>query len=94
MINREEDMEKLIEFYGNECPHSKRMEEIVKKFEKKNKVTLKKLEVFENEENKRLMKEISESSKCRGIPLFYNSETKEAICGECSLKELEKWAFI
>lgn len=82
----------LIEFYGQECPHSIKMKEIVSKFEKKHKTILTKLEVWHNEENDKLLRSIPEFSKSKGVPFFFNKENNKFICGACKLEELEEWA--
>ena len=84
-------MANIIEFFGTECPHCKRMEPVIEKFEKKHgKIT--KLEVWHNEENDKMMREIPEFQKCGGVPFFFNKDNNKFICGECTLEELEEWA--
>jgi thiol-disulfide isomerase/thioredoxin len=82
----------LIEFYGTECPHCRRMDKIVAELEKKKKITIAKLEVWHDEENKKILEAIPEFNKCRGVPFFFNRTSGKFICGECSLEDLEKWA--
>lgn len=80
----------LIEFYGEECPHCFKMQKIIDKFEKKHKTKLTKLEVWHNEDNKKLMEDIIESKQC-SVPFFFNKENNKFICGEATLKQLEDW---
>lgn len=82
----------LIEFYGTECPHCKRMEPLVKEFEKKSKVVIVKLEVWHNEENRKMLEEIEVFSQCGGVPFFYNRISGKFVCGETTLEGLEEWA--
>jgi len=82
----------LIEFYGEECPHCKRMEKTVSEFEKKHKITITKLEVWHNDKNKEVMESILQFSKCGGVPFFFNKENGKFVCGETTLDGLEDWA--
>jgi len=87
----EEKMSDLIEFYGEECPHCKNMEPLIDKLEKEENVKIEKLEVWHNEENTKLMKELGEG-KCQGVPFFFNKKTKKIICGEANYEKLKAWA--
>ncbi len=79
----------LIEFYGRECPHCKRIEPVVKEFEKKfGEIT--KFEIWHDAENKSLFDSFA-SKRCNGVPFFFNTENKKFICGECDLGQLEEW---
>jgi thiol-disulfide isomerase/thioredoxin len=82
----------LIEFYGKECPHCMRVEKVVSQFEKKHKITITKLEVWHNKENKEVLETVPAFASCGGVPFFYNKENGKAICGECTLEVLEDWA--
>ncbi len=82
----------LIEFYGEECPHCRRMEKVVAQFEKRHKTKITKLEVWHNKENMKLLETIPAFASCRGVPFFWNKEIGKAICGECTLEQLEDWA--
>ncbi len=83
-------MENLIEFYGTECIHCRRMEKTVSQFEKKHKTQLTKIEVWHNDENEKVMRDVPEFKFCNGVPFFFNKDNNKFICGECSLEELEK----
>ena len=76
----------VIEFYGETCPHCVGMRPIVKNAEEKSKLTIEKLEVWNNEKNQAKMKEYEDiiSKACGGfaaVPSFVNTDTKQALCG-------------
>ncbi len=82
----------LIEFYGTECTHCITMQPLVEKLEKEEKVKLKRLEVWHNEENARTMQEIDQG-KCGGVPFFFNKKTGKWICGAADYDKLKAWAL-
>ncbi len=84
--------DKLLFFYGTECPHCIRMEKLVDKLAKEGHV-IKKIEIWHNEENNKLLEELDcEDEPCGGVPFFLNQETKKTVCGEVPYKELKEWA--
>ena len=85
-------MSHLLEFYGIECPHCERMHELIEKLEKEEGVTVEKIEVWHNEENEKRLLEI-DKDMCGGVPFFYNTKTKEFICGEEEYSKLKEWAL-
>lgn len=83
----------IIEFYGETCPHCIGMKPIVKKVEEKSKVSIDKLEVWNDEKNQAKMQEYNEiiSAACGGfaaVPSFVNTKTKKALCGAHNEEEL------
>ena len=84
-------MNRLLEFYGTECPHCERMHELIEKLEKEEGMKVESLEVWHNEENRKRLEEIDKNF-CGGVPFFYNTETKQFICGEAGYNTLKKWA--
>lgn len=64
---------------------------LVEQLEKESSLTVEKYEIWHNEENSRLMDEY-DTNLCGGVPFFYNTETKEWICGETSYEKLKSWA--
>ncbi|MDY6771679.1 MAG: hypothetical protein SV186_07050 [Candidatus Nanohaloarchaea archaeon] len=80
----------LYEFYGEECPHCKAMEDKVENLKDAG-VEVKQLEVWHDEDNAAKMEEFDDG-KCGGVPFFYNTETDEWICGETDFHTLEQWA--
>lgn len=81
---------RLLEFYGEECPHCRRMHSLVEKLEKELGVNFEKYEVWHNEENAKVMKQYDKD--CGGVPFFYNAKTGESICGEVPYEMLKEWA--
>jgi thiol-disulfide isomerase/thioredoxin len=83
----------LLEFFGWNCIHCQNMEPLVAKLEKETGVKFQRYEVWkeENENNAKMMTEYDKGG-CGGVPFFFNTETKAAICGECSYEELKEWA--
>lgn len=86
------DNKELLFFYGLECPHCLRMEKLVNKLIKEG-ISIKKVEIWHNEENNKLMEKLDcEEEPCGGVPFFLNQNTNKTVCGEVSLKELKDWA--
>jgi hypothetical protein len=54
-------------------------------------VAIEKREVWHNEENAKEMEQM-DKGLCGGVPFFYNSESKQFICGSADEKELRAWA--
>jgi len=91
-------MNKLIMFYARECPHCKNMMPVVDRFEKETGIKFEKLEIWHNEKNADLMRSYRSAiaPKCGGqlrTPTFFNTESKDAICGEMEYEELKDWAL-
>ncbi len=80
----------LIEFYGLECSHCIKMAPLVSKLEEETGVKIEKFETWHNADNNEKREEYDKGF-CGGVPLFYNTETKDFICGEASYEELKKW---
>lgn len=90
--------DRIIEFYGTECPHCLQMKPLVERLEKETKVKITKLEVWHNEENAHLMQHyaaplLHACGGVLGVPVFYNETTKKALCGEQSYEVLKGWAL-
>ncbi len=81
----------LFEFYGTECPHCQRMEPLIKRLQEETGAAIEQYEVWHNEENAKKMNEY-DKSLCGGVPFFFNTDSKEFICGEASYEELKNWA--
>lgn len=88
---------RLIEFYGTECPHCKDMEPIIARLEKDLKVKIIKLEVWHNSQNAKLMEKCDKDEKgrqfCGGVPFFYNEGNGKKICGSADFEALKAWAL-
>ena len=64
---------------------------IVDKVEKKLGVKVEKYEVWNNEDNAKKMAEY-DKGLCGGVPFFYNTESKQFICGSTDEKTFSAWA--
>ncbi len=91
-------MNERIMFWARECPHCKKMMPHVDKLEKETGIKLKKLEIWHNEKNADLMRSYKSiiAPRCGGqlrTPTFFNTETKDVICGEVEYEKLKEWAL-
>lgn len=85
-------MKELLYFTGRECVHCIVMAPLIEKLEKEEKVKLKRIEVWHNEANARLMQQIDRGF-CGGVPFFFNIRTGKWICGSTSYDRLKEWAL-
>lgn len=83
---------KLLEFYGLECSHCRRMDPLIEKLEKELDLKMEKYEVWHNEENAKLM-DAYDKGFCGGVPFFYNTENQKWLCGEVGYPILKDWAL-
>ncbi len=83
--------ERLLMFYGTECPHCHTMMPLVDKLEKEAKVKVARLEVWHDAKNADLLQK-ADRGFCGGVPFFYNEKTKKWICGSASYEKLKAWA--
>lgn len=85
----------FVEFYGEECPHCKKMIPIVEQVEKETGVTFQKLEVWHNETNVGIMAlhadDITRDCKFLGVPAFVSMKTNKSVCGEMSADKLKRF---
>jgi thiol-disulfide isomerase/thioredoxin len=81
----------LIEFYGTECPHCIRMDPLIQRLEEETRLKIKRLEVWHNEANAKLLEQFDKGF-CGGVPFFFNKKTGKWICGSTSYENLKKWA--
>ena len=83
-------------FYARECPHCKNMMPLVDKLEKEESIKFERLEIWHNEKNADLMRSFRPviAPKCGGqlrTPMFFNTETNDALCGEVEYEKLKNW---
>jgi hypothetical protein len=82
----------LLFFYGLECPHCIVVEKHVDQLISEG-VNIKKIEVWHNEENDKMLVELDVGENmCGGVPFFLNQNTSKTICGEATYKEIKNWA--
>ncbi len=87
-------LEHIIEFYGETCPHCIALKPIVKGLEKDLGVEIRKLEVWNDDKNKKLMMEYEDiiGDACGGfaaVPALVNTKTKQALCGMHDAKDIQ-----
>lgn len=68
------------------------MEKLVDKLNKEG-FKIKKIEIWHNEANNKMMERLDcEPEPCGGVPFFLNQKTGKTVCGEATIKELKDWA--
>ena len=81
----------LIEFYGTECVHCRKMEPLIQKLQQETGLKVVRMEVWHNEENAKFMKQCDKGF-CGGVPFFFNKKSGKWICGNTDYDSLRKWA--
>jgi thiol-disulfide isomerase/thioredoxin len=85
-------MKEILFFYGTECPSCIIVEPHVDKLISEG-FNIRKIEVWHNLENDKLLMELDVGeNRCGGIPFFLNQITGKSICGEATYKEIKNWA--
>ena len=83
-------------FYGDTCPHCHTIVSAVDRLEKEDGVTLERLEVWNNSENKKRMDALKYlyDTECSGdmiVPSFYDPATDRLLCNPGSYEKLKAW---
>ena len=81
---------RLLMFYEENCDPCVVMEPLITKLEKELNVIVTRLEVWNNQENKKLLEKYAGFSI---VPFFYNENTRSKISGETDFDTLESWAL-
>ncbi len=81
----------LLEFFGTECPHCRRMEPLVTALEKELGMTVQKYETWHDAENDKL-RASHDNGDCGGVPFFVNEESGQKLCGAVPYERLKAWA--
>jgi len=85
-------MKEILFFYGTECPYCIVVEKHVDKLIAEG-FNIKKVEVWHNKKNDKMMEELDVGDNmCGGVPFFLNQITNKTICGEATYKEIKNWA--
>lgn len=85
---------KLIFYYGKECPYCHKMMPLVEKLEKEEGIKFTKKEVWHDLGNRvDLEKDNQDGALCGGVPFMFNSDTKKYICGSVEYEKLKDWAL-
>ena len=93
-----DDGQRLIWFYGRECPHCKALHPVVDKYTADTGTEIVMLEVWHDDKNAQLMRKYGDKIReaCGGelgVPAFYNEKTGKAICGaRLTIDRIQKWA--
>lgn len=90
-------MNKRLMFHGRECPHCRIMMPLVDRLEQETGISIERLEIWHDEKNADLMRSYRSllAPKCGGqlrVPTFFNTETKDVVCGEMAYEKLKEWA--
>lgn len=80
----------LLEFYGKECPHCVTMMPMIEKLIGEG-FAIERLETWHNDENAKKLEKY-DRGLCGGVPFFYNTDSKQFICGESDEETVRKWA--
>jgi len=83
--------DKLMMFYGKECPECEVVRERLERLRKEEGIEVKEYEVWHDSNNQSLMMKHAEE-RCIGVPFLFNKETNEYICGSSSYEKIKKWA--
>lgn len=91
-------MKKIVEFYGGGCHDCFVVASDVQRLEKEGKVSIEKLEVWDNEKNRKRMEDLKPlyDKECGGnfsVPSFYDEEKGRILCEPTTYKELNDWIF-
>jgi hypothetical protein len=94
--------ERLIFFWGRECPHCAKLHptvtEVSETLSKDGGHGITELEVWHSDENAKLMRSYGDVLKkacggSLGVPALYNEKTKKALCGMNTTRDqIIKWA--
>ena len=82
----------LLEFYGQGCPHCVKMAPLVERLKAEG-FEVEQLEVWASEENAKKFTEY-DKGLCGGVPFFFNTDSKNFLCGGADYGELKAWAGI
>ena len=89
---------KIIEFYGETCPHCHAIAPSVDRLEREERVAVERLEVWNNEENKARMDALARlyGKECGGnmiVPSFYDPAGDRLLCNPGSYERLREWVL-
>lgn len=90
---------KFVEFYGEECPHCKKMAPILEQVENDTGIFFEKLEVWHNDTNRAeylrhmesVMKDCNLQHEGIVVPTFMSMKNNKAICGEKTIDQLKQF---
>ncbi|CAM9179913.1 unnamed protein product [Choristocarpus tenellus] len=82
----------LLEFHGANCEHCDAMLPLMDRVRKLFRVEFKRHMVWEGSTEYKFMSLLDRKTHCRGLPFFYNTVTKQAICGATTWPNFRNWA--
>jgi len=68
------------------------MEPLIERLEAETGAKIRRLEVWHNEANARLMREF-DNGFCGGVPFFFNKTSGKWLCGAHNYEAFKKWAL-
>lgn len=84
-------MAELIEFFGEGCADCIIQKPIVERLEKELSVKIKRLEVWKNSKNRKLMDKLTGGATT--IPAFVNKKTGQILLDHQPYEKLKKWVL-
>lgn len=93
MVTARKDRSPLLYFYGVECSHCDLMDPLIKQLEDETGMTLRKFEVWYNDDNLRLLQRLDKDGVCNGVPFFYSKIKRDWICGATIYPNFKAWAL-
>ena len=82
----------LLMFTGDNCAHCDEMEPIIDRVERDLNVRVHRFNVWRDQINFKLFEKLDKNRKCGGLPYFYNTATKQGICGASTYGNFRLWA--
>lgn len=76
-----------------ECSHCDLMDPLIKQLEEETGMTLRKFEVWYNDDNLRLLQRLDKDGLCNGVPFFYSKVKRDWICGATTYPNFKAWAL-
>jgi hypothetical protein len=68
------------------------MDPLIKQLEDETGMTLRKFEVWYNDDNLRLLQRLDKDGLCNGVPFFYSKIKRDWICGATIYPNFKAWA--
>lgn len=93
IMTARKDRSPLLYFYGVECSHCDLMDPLIKQLEDETGMTLRKFEVWYNDDNLRLLQKLDKDGLCMGVPFFYSKIKRDWICGATMYPNFKAWAL-
>lgn len=83
----------LLYFYGVECTHCDLMDPLMKQLEEETGMSLRKFEVWYNDDNLRLLQRLDKDGSCNGVPFYFNKKSRSWVCGATTYPNFKAWAL-